>query len=345
MKAIVYTQYGSPDVLQMQEFPQPVPAENEVLVKVHAASVNAGDRHLLRGKPFLLRLMMGGLRKPKYPILGADIAGTVAAVGSAVTNFQPGDEVFGDTSPSGFGAFSEYVVIPESGLALKPAHLTFEEAAAVPSAAITALQGLRNHGQIQAGQKVLINGASGGVGTFAVQIAKALGAEVTGVCSTRNVEMVRGIGADHVIDYKKEDFTANDPGYDLILDAAAYRPLSDYQRALGPQGSYVLVGGSAAQLFKIMFMGPWLSKKGGQRFCSFVKKLTPQDLAFMKELLESGQVDPVIDRRYPFAETAEALRYMEAGHTQGKVIISMDAEEGANDHHQVRPLEMCTQEV
>lgn len=322
MKAMVYTQYGPPDVLKLRQVAQPMPQEHEVLVKVHAASANAGDWHLLRGDPFLVRLMFG-LFKPKHQILGADVAGWVEAVGSNVTQFQPGDEVFGDVSESGFGAFAEYVCTTEAALVRKPARVSFENAAAVPSAALTALQGLRDQGALQPGQKVLINGAAGGVGTFAVQIAKALGAEVTGVCSTAKVDMLRSIGADHVIDYTKEDFIQDGRWYDLILDAAAYRPLADYKRALGSQGVYVLIGGSTRQFFQTMLMGGWLSEKGGRRFTTFVKAPRQADLEFLKGLLEEGKVVPVIDRCYPLAEVAEALRHLEAGRARGKVIITV----------------------
>ena len=265
MKAIVVHKYGSPDVLQLKEVAKPTPKDDEVLVKVHAASVNAADLHFLRGKPFLMRLMGYGLLKPKNTILGADIAGRVEAVGSNVKQFQPGDEVFGDLSGSGWGGFAEYVCASEDALVLKPANMTFEQAAAVPIAAVTALQGLRDKGHIQPGQKVLINGASGGVGTFAVQIAKSFGAEVTAVCSTRNVDMVRSIGADHVIDYTQEDFTKNGQRYDLIIAANGYHSISDYKRALSPKGTYVMTGGSATQMFQAMLLGPWISRTGSKK--------------------------------------------------------------------------------
>ena len=322
MKAIVYHTYGSPDVLKLQEVQKPVPQDDEVLVKVHAASVNAGDWHLLRGVPFLVRLVSGVL-KPKNTILGADIAGRVEAVGRNVTQFQPDDEVFGDLSGCGFGGFAEYVCARENALALKPANLSFEEAAAVPSAGVTALQGLREKGQIKLGQKVLINGASGGVGTFAVQIAKSFGAEVTGVCSTRNVDMVRSIGADQVIDYTQEDFTKNEQRYDLIFAANGYHPISAYKRALSPKGMYVMTGGSGAQMFQAMLLGPWISMTGSKKMGNLLKKSNQKDLALMKELLEASKVVPVIDRRYPLGEVAEALRYVEAGHAQGKVVITV----------------------
>jgi NADPH:quinone reductase-like Zn-dependent oxidoreductase len=336
MKAIVNTTYGSPDVLQLKEVEQPAPGDHEVLVKVHAASAAAGDWHLLRAKPFLMRFTYG-LLKPKYTILGAAIAGQVEAIGSNVTQFQPGDEVFGDLSGCGFGAFAEYVSVPEHALAMKPTRLTFEEAATVPVSAITALQGLRDKGNIQPEQKVLINGASGGVGTFAVQIAKAFGAEVTAVCSTRNVDMVRSLGADQVIDYTQEDFTQNGQRYDLILAANGYHPISAYRRALSPHGRYVMSGGSMTQMFQAMLLGPWLSRKGSQKMGNLLAKPNQKDLMFMKELLEVGKVVPEIDRRYPLRETAEAIRYLETGHAQGKVVITMDqsafAEQSATPNH------------
>ena len=321
MQAIVYHNYGSPDVLKLEEVQKPVPQDDEVLVKVMAASTAAGDWHLLRAKPFLVRFM-AGLLKPKYKILGADVAGRVEAVGRNVTQFQPGDEVFGDLSNCGFGAFAEYVAAPETAFALKPTNLTFEEAAAVPVSAVTALLGLR-HGQIQPGQKVLINGASGGVGTFAVQIAKAFGAEVTAVCSTSKVELVRSLGADHVIDYTQADFTQNGERYDLILAANGYHPLAAYQRALAPQGIYVMTGGSTAQMFEAMLLGPWRSRKGSQKMGNILAKPSQKDLIVLKELIEAGKVTPVIDRRFPLAETAEAIRYLEAGHAKGKVVITV----------------------
>jgi NADPH:quinone reductase-like Zn-dependent oxidoreductase len=324
MKAIVNTHYGSPDVLQLKEVEKSTPQDNEVLVKVHAASVNAGDWHLLRGKPFLVRLS-SGLLKPKNTILGADIAGRVEAVGRNVTQFQPGDEVFGNTAKYGFGGFAEYVSVPENALVLKPTNISFEEAAAVPQAALTALQGLRDKGQIQPGQKVVIHGASGGVGTFAVQLAKSFGAEVTAVCSTRNVDRVRSIGADHVIDYTQEDFTKNGQQYDLILAVNGYHSISDYQRALHPEGTYVMSGGSNAQMFQAMLLGPLISRTGRKKMGFLgVAKVNQKDLVFMKELLETGKVVPVIERRYPLGKTADAIRYLEEGHAQGKVVITVD---------------------
>jgi len=328
MKAIIHTRYGSPDVLQLQEVEKPVPKDGEVLVRVHAASVNALDRHGMRSRPLLIRAISGnGMRKPKDQRLGADLAGRVEAVGSKVAQFQVGDEVFG----TGAGTFAEYACAAEQRLALKPANLSFEAAAAVPVAAITALQGLRDQGQIQPGQQILINGASGGVGTFAVQIAKALGAEVTAVCSTRSVEMARSIGADHVVDYAHEDFTRrrrkNRQQYDLILGVNGYHPMRAYRRALRPNGRFVLVGASTARLFRALFqvmvLGRVISRMGSKQIRFFVAKITQQDLQFIKELLEAGKVVPVIDRQFPLSETAEAMRYMEDGHPRGKIVITM----------------------
>ena len=324
MKAIVYTKYGPPDVLNLEEVREPTPRDDEVLIKVHAASANARDWRLLRADPFLVRLNLG-LLKPKHNTLGSDIAGRVEAVGGNVKQFQPGDEVFGDLSGGGFGGggFAEYVCASEDALALKPASLTFEEAAAAPMAAVTALQGLRDKGRIQPGQKVLINGASGGVGTLAVQIAKSFGAEVTGVCSTRKSDMVRSIGADHVIDYTQEDFTRNGQRYDLILGVNGYRPISDYKRALNAKGIYVMVGGSTAQIFQALLLGPWMSMTGSKKMGALSAKPDQEDLVFVKELVEAGKVMPVIDRRYPLSEVGEALRYLEEGHAGGKVVITV----------------------
>jgi NADPH:quinone reductase-like Zn-dependent oxidoreductase len=326
MKAIVYTEYGPPDVLNLEEVQNPVPKDDEVLVKVHAASANAADWHIMRADPFLVRLMGFGLLKPKNGLLGADIAGRVEAVGRDVTQFQPGDEVFGDLSGSGFGAYAEYVCATVDALASKPANVSFEQAAAVPLAAVTALQGLRYKGQTQPGQKVLINGASGGVGTFAVQIAKTFGAEVTGVCSTSKMDMVRSIGADHVIDYTKEDFTRNGQQYDRILAANGYHPISDYKRALSAEGSYVMTGGSGAQMFQAMTLGPIMSITGSKKLGYVSMKQNKGDLVSVKELLESGEITPVIDRTYPLSEIPEAIRYLEEGHAKGKVVITVSGE-------------------
>jgi NADPH:quinone reductase-like Zn-dependent oxidoreductase len=322
MKAIVYERYGPPDVLQLKEVKKPTPKDNEVLIKVHAASINSWDWELLRGKPFVNRLLFG-LLKPKIKILGADIAGRVEAVGRNVKQFQPDDEVFGDLCECGWGGFAEYVCARENTLALKPASMTFEEVAAVPQAAAMALQGLRDKGQIQSGQKVLINGAGGGVGTFAVQIAKSFGAEVTGVDSTKKLDMLRSIGADQVIDYTQEDFTKSGQRYDLILDVAAYHSIFDYKRALSPKGIYVMVGGSSARIFQAIFLGPLISKTGSKKLGILAHKPN-KGLDFMKELFEAGKVVPVIDRRYPLSEVPEALRYFGEGHAKGKIVITVD---------------------
>ena len=323
MKAIVHEKYGSPDVIQLLEVEKPTPKEDEVLVKVHAASVNAYDWHLLTSDIFLVRLMGMGLLKPKNTRMGADVAGRVEAVGGSVKQFKPGDEVFGDIAAGGSGSFAEYVAAPERLLALKPANLSFEEAAAVPLAAVTALQGLRDKGQIKPGQKVLINGASGGVGTFALQIAKALGAEVTAVCSTRNLDQARSLGADHVIDYTQVDFTKSGQQYDLILAANGYHPLSAYKAALTPLGIYVMAGGSPPQLFQAILLGSLMSNSGGKTLGIVSAKADQQDLVYIKELLEAGKIKAVIDRTYPLSETAEALRYLGDGHARGKIVITI----------------------
>ena len=323
MQAIVYHNYGSPDVLKLEEVQKPVPQDDQVLVKVAAAATAAGDWHLLRADPFMVRFMYG-LLKPKHKILGADVAGRVDAVGRNVTQFKPGDEVFGDLSRSGFGAYAEYVAVPETALALKPRRLTFEQAAAVPVSAVTALLGLRA-GNIQAGQAVLINGASGGVGTYAVQIAKAFGGEVTAVCSTGNVAMARALGADHVVDYTREDFSQSDRKYDLILAVNGYKPIRTYQRALAPTGSYIMTGGSTAQMFQAMLMGPLLSRKSGQKLGNIMAKPNQADLVLVRELIDAGKVTPVIDRCYPLRAVADAIRYVEAGHAKGKIVITVES--------------------
>ncbi len=325
MKAMICPKYGSPDVLQLREVVKPVPQEDEVLIQIHAASLNSRDLRMLRANPFFMRLMPGGLFRPKNKILGADVAGRIEAIGCNVKQFKPGDEVFGYLpSATGRGTFAEYVCARENLITLKPANLTFEQAAAVPLAAMTALQGLRDKGNIQPGQKVLINGASGGVGTFAVQIAKAFGAEVTAVCSTRNLEMVRSLGADHVIDYRVEDFTQSGQQYDLILAVNGYHPISDYLRALSPDGIYVVAGGSMLQLFQAALQGRRNSKTGSQKAYVVSLVQSQRDLAFMKELLESGQIVPVIDGCYPLRKTPEAFWYFEKEHAQGKVVITME---------------------
>ena len=319
MKAIVYHKYGSPDVLELQEVDEPVVKDDEVLVNVHAASLNAWDWDLLRGT---LLNRLGGLLKPKYKILGADIAGRVEAVGRNVKLFQPGDEIFGDISGCGWGGFAEYVCARENALALKPPGMTFDEVAAVPQAAVLALQGLRYKGQIQPGQKVLINGAGGGAGTFAVQIAKSIGAEVTGVDSTSKLDMMRSIGADHVIDYTQEDFTQSGQRYDRIVDMAAHHSTFDYKRALSSNGIHGVIGGSTPRILQTVFLGSRISLVASKKIGLVLHKPN-KDLAFIIELLEVGKVVPAIDRRYPLSEVAEALQYFGEGHAQGKVVINM----------------------
>jgi NADPH:quinone reductase-like Zn-dependent oxidoreductase len=322
MKAIVRTQYGPPDVLQFTEVEKPTPKDNEVLLKLFAASVNPLDFYTMRGAP-LLRLIPG-LRTPKDTRIGVDLAGRVEAVGQNVTQFKPGDEVFG----VGRGAFAQYACAPEDKLALKPAKLSFEEAAAVPVAALTALQGLRDKGRIQQGQKVLVDGASGGVGTFAVQIAKSFGVEVTAVCGPSKVNTARSIGADHVIDYTREDFTRSGQRYDLILGANAFHSILDYRRALGKHGIYVVAGGGLPQVFQAMLLAPLLSLMGGKKTRFFIANMNQKDLVLLKDLLETGKVTPVIDRSYPLSDAADALRYLEERHARGKVVLTVDHNSG-----------------
>jgi len=320
MKAILYTTYGPPDVLQLKDIEKPTPKEDEVLIKIHAASINAYDWHFLTADIFLIRFMGGGLLKPKDTRLGRDMAGRIETVGKNVKQFQPGDEVFGMVK----GAFAEYACAPESSLALKPINASFDQAAALPMAALTALQGLRDEGRIEAGQKVLINGASGGVGTFAVQIAKSFGTEVTAVCSTRNLEQARSIGADYVIDYTKEDFTKNGPQYDLVFAANGYHSLSAYKRTLTSKGIYVMAGGTMAQIFQSMLLSSMMSEKGGRKMGGVSAKRNQNDLIFIKDLFEAGKVESVIDRRYSLSDASEALRYLGEGHARGKIVITME---------------------
>jgi NADPH:quinone reductase-like Zn-dependent oxidoreductase len=326
MKAVVYCDYGVAN-LKFQDVEKPTPADDQLLVRVRAASVNPLDWHFVEGTPFVMRALAGGLRKPKDTQLGVDFAGTVEAVGKNVTKFKPGDEVFGGRT----GAFADYVCVRESrAVALKPASITFEQAASVPIAAITALQALRDKGQIKAGQRVLINGASGGVGTFAVQIAKSMGAEVTGVCSTRNLDLVRSLGADHVIDYTKEDFTKTDQPYDVIIDNVGNRSLSECRRALKPKGILVLVGGGGAneqgiigpmaKPIKAMLLSPFVSQKVGM----ILAELNHDDLAFLADLMQSRKLKAVIDRTYKLSDVPEAIKYVEQGHARGKVVITAD---------------------
>lgn len=321
MKVVQHGHYGSPDALTLSEAPNPTPEENEVLIKVHAAAANPLDWRKLRATPFFVRFSEG-LLKPKQALLGADIAGRVEAVGSNVTQFNVGDEVFGGV---GVGGFAEYVCSAENQMAHKPSNISFEEAAAVPVAALTALQGLRDHGQLREGQKVLINGASGGVGTYAVQLAKVLGAEVTGVCSTRNLELVQSLGADHVINYTQTDFTRTGQHYDLIFDAVGDRTAADYKRALTPQGKAVVAGFTTLpkMLFQVVALGSFLSRTSQRTISPMLAKVKQEDLVFMADLLEQGKVKSVIDRCYPLADTAKALAYLEKGHARGKVIIQI----------------------
>lgn len=325
MKAIAQYEYGSTNVLKMEEVDRPVVSDNTVLVRVRGAAVHAGDWHLMRGQPFFVRFIYGGLRKPQTKILGCDVAGEVEAVGKNVTQFQPGDLVFGDLSESGFGAFAEYVCVPETAIALKPNNLSFEEAATVPVSAVTALQGLRDVGQIQPGQKVLINGASGGVGSFAVQIAKAFGAEVTGVCSAGKVEMVKSIGADYVCNSTQAKSKLNQHYYDLILDNAAYNSPFDYFPFLKTPGTLVVVGGSMTRLFQAMFLDLVTSKIGGRKIKFLACKPKQNDLIVLKDAIEAGKIRPYVDRVYPLREVPAAIHQLEQRQVRGKVAISIDA--------------------
>ncbi|HUU62111.1 MAG TPA: NAD(P)-dependent alcohol dehydrogenase [Acidimicrobiia bacterium] len=324
MRATVIDRYGTPDVLRLEEVDTPIPGDGQVLVRVRASSVNPYDWHFLTGRPKLFRPAFGGLRRPKYRILGADLAGQVEAVGSNVTRFVPGDEVYGQTAA---GAYAEYVAVAEAELAPKPANLTFEQAAAVPLAGFTALQAIRDKGKVQPGQKVLINGASGGVGTLAVQIAKVYGAEVTGVCSTANVEMVRSIGADHVIDYTRDDFASKPQRYDLLLDNVGNRSLSDYRRVLAPKGIYLASHGQPEHtwLGPMLFLAraAMLSPFVGQKLTAFTAQPRTEDLHTLKGLIEAGTLTPVIDRAYSLAEVPEAFRFLEQWHARGKVVITI----------------------
>jgi NADPH:quinone reductase-like Zn-dependent oxidoreductase len=323
MQAVVHTKYGSPDMLELREVAKPTPGNGEVLVKVRATAVNAYDWHIMRADPFLVRVGGMGLFRPKSTQLGADIAGEVEAVGQNVRLFRPGDAVFGDLAGSGGGGFAEYAAAPEKALAMKPANLSFAQAAALPMAAVTALQALRDAGQMAPGKQVLINGASGGVGTFAVQIARLLGGEVTAVCSTAKMEQARSLGADHVIDYTQEDFTRNGRQYDLILAVNGNRPLSAYKRALAPGGVYIMVGGSNSQIFQALLLGSLYSRMSGKKMMAMLAKSSQQDLTLIKEWVEAGKVMPVMDRCFPLSRVAEALHYVEAGHAKGKVVVTM----------------------
>jgi len=324
MKAIVRRTYGPPAVLELRDVDKPVVKDDGVLVRIRAASLNAADLDYLYGRPLLTR-MGTGLRKPRDRGLGLDVAGQVEAVGKAVTQFQPGDEVFGDLTEFGYGAFAEYGYAPERAWAHKPANMTFEEAATIPQAAILAMQGLRGGGGIGPEHRVLVNGASGNVGPFAVQIAKAFGAHVTGVCSTSKVDMVRELGADHVIDYTREDYTRSGQRYDWIVDVAGNRSILQCRRALKPGGVYVMVGGPTARIFGALFLGPLISIVGSRKMGLMMwwKPFKKEDVAFLRELIEAGKIAPVIDRRYKLSEVPEALRYLEEGHAQGKIVITV----------------------
>ena len=322
MKAIISKKYGAPETLELREIARPEPKENEVLVKVHAASINYGNIVLLRGKPYVARLAFG-IMKPKFLIPGGDMAGIVEAIGEKVTEFRIGDEVYGDLSGSGWGTFAEYVAVSDQAIAHKPSNLSFEEAAAVPMAATTALQAIRDKGRIGTGQKVLIQGASGGVGTFAMQIAKAYGAEVTAVVSTRNVEIAKDIGVDHIIDYKKDNLANLNQLYDVIVGVNGSQSISTYKHILKPNGIFVHVGGSSSQMYKTMFIGSWVSLFGKKKFVNFMQRPSKKDLVFLKEIMEAGKVKPVIDSSYPLCEVSKALKYFEEGHSRGKVVITI----------------------
>ena len=325
MKAIIRTEYGAPEVLRLVEVEKPSPAADEVLVKVHAASINMADRYMMHGKPLMVRLMTGGLFRPKFPRLGADVAGEIVEVGTDVRGYRPGDAVYADLAACGFGGYSEYVAVPEKYVARMPANLTYEQAAAVPMAAVTALQAVRD-AEVRPGQKVLIYGASGGVGTYLLQMVKAAGGEVTAVCSTKNVEMVRSLGADHVIDYTRDDFSRDGRLYDVIFAANGDRSLADYRRALAGGGLLVVTGGSMGQIFKAMLLGSTLG--GGKKVSSLSAQPSEADLAAVAKMIEAGGVSPVIDATYPLAEIATAMRYLEEEHPRGKVILRVNGEHG-----------------
>lgn len=322
MKAIISQEYGTPETLKLNEVSTPNLKENQVLVKIQAASLNYSNLVLLTGKPWLVRLAFG-LTKPKYSIPGGDMAGTVEAIGKNVTEFKVGDEVFGDLSDSGWGTFAEYVAADEKALVLKPRNLSFSEAAAVPMASVTALQALRDKGNVKTGQEVLIYGASGGVGTFAIQIAKAFGAIVTAVVSTRNVDMAKSLGADHVIDYKKQNLEEVNQKYDLILGVNGGQPLSAYKGKLKENGTFVHVGGSERQMYQTMLQRPWLSMFGKKKFVSLLMKVEKEDLIAIKKLIEAGKVKAVINKTYTLNEVQKAFQYFQQGHAQGKIVITI----------------------
>jgi NADPH:quinone reductase-like Zn-dependent oxidoreductase len=321
MKAIVYHEYGSPDVLQLKEVAKPVPTKDEVLIKIHAVSINGSDREALIGKPLYTR--MGGLRKPGHPILGSDISGRVEIAGSNITQFQKGDAVFGEI-PGYHGGFAEYACAPEKTLARKPTSLTFEQAAAIPQGGVIALRGILEKGRVQSGQKVLINGAGGSAGTFAVQLAKLQGADVTAVDNAGKLDFLHSLGIDHVIDYAREDFTRNGKQYDLILDLSAHRSVFAYRRALEPNGTYFFVGGSVGTIFQILLLGPWIKKATDRNIRMLVVPQNKKDLLAITELCETGKITPMIDRLYPLNQVPEAMRYVGEGRAKGKVVITVE---------------------
>jgi NADPH:quinone reductase-like Zn-dependent oxidoreductase len=326
VKAVVRTKYGPPDVLQIQEVAKPTPTDDEVLIKIQAVSLNRSDWEGLIGEPLYARI--GGLRKPRHHVLGSDIAGRVEVAGKNITRFKPGDEVYGDIMWR-MGGFAEYVCAREKSLALKPAGMTFEEVSTVPQAGVIAVQALRDKGQVQPWQKVLINGAGGGTGMFAIQLARLYGAEVTGVDNTEKLDFMRSIGADHVIDYTREDFTRHGKQYDFILDLIAHRSVFAYKRALKPNGSYYAVGGSVATMFQIMLLGPLIRRATGKNIRYLIAQSNLKDMAHIAELFEAGKIVPVIDKRYPLSEVPEALRYLGEGHAKGKIVITMEQENEA----------------
>ena len=323
MKAVVYERYGPPEVLELRDLPEPTPGDGEVVVRVRAAGTNAGDWHLMRGDPFLVRLVVGGITRPKHPVLGGNVAGTVEAVGPGVTDLAPGDDVVGELSEYGYGGFAEQVRGPATAFVRKPEAVSFVEGAALPTAGITALQALRDGGGLKTGERVLVNGASGGVGTFAVQIAKVMGAHVTGVCSTRNLELVGSIGADEVVDYTRTDITEGGARFDLVIDVAAFRSFMDYRGILTPGGRYVLVGGAPARTYQIMLLGPLVSMVGDRTMKFFITQPTSDDLKTLLDWMADGRIRTVLDRTYPLAEVPEAIRYLETGRARGKVVIGV----------------------
>lgn len=322
MKAIVYHEYGSPEVLELKEVKAPIPKDNEVLIKVRATSVNSWDWDLLRGTPFLVRLVGGGISKPKINILGCDVAGTVDAKGKKVTQFKVGDEVFGDLSGGNWGGFADYVCARENELTHKPNRITFEQAASLPQAAVMALQGIRDHGKVKSGQKVLINGAGGGIGTFAIQMAKDAGAEITGVDSTAKFELMQSLGADYVIDYKQDDFTKNGLQYDLILDVIGHHSIYDYKRSLTSTGMYRMIGGPTPLIFQSVFIAPFITLFNKKKMGILAQEAN-KDLAYLAELVGTGKLKPIIDKAFPLAETANALQYLGDGKALGKVVVTV----------------------